>query len=232
MFQIPEKQAKVKFPFYINWNNDIYVKTNDGRFYRIKDNLESVNVKEEDAFDLAKPMLVKGHYLSLGMKGNLSIYEAIEKLNVLNNAYYQPTPKATFCNCYAVHLLGLIGTYIPRVWWKDESDLFSVSKENKGFNLLNNVLEYNANSLVNWLIANSENTLYNFQKVENYLDINIGIIAVHNPKGSGHIAVLYRNQEGVLVCTQAGAKNTISDTTYNSWFTSKKFDKRIIVKVL
>jgi hypothetical protein len=227
MFKIPEKQSQIKFPFYINGNNDICVKANK-KFYRIKDNIESLSVKEENVFDLAKPMLIKGHYLSLGMKGNLKINEAIEKLDVLNNVHYQPTAKATFCNCYAAHLLGLIGIYLPRVWWKNESDLFK-----EGFNLFSNVLEYNANSLVNWLIANSENPLYNFKRVENYAAIeNIGLIAVHNPNGSGHIAILYRNEKGILVCTQAGKKNTISDTTYNNWFTSKRFDKRIIVKIL
>lgn len=277
MFKIPQKQQTVldKMPFYVHEKTfDVYVKTNDGIYQRIKDLKGCSDVLALHPLDLSRPELpiqgLKGESFQdniqslrvrkpflpflyeLGLSNNTisakiktinDFFLIIKSMNVDKNELYlsDKKKKITFCNVYAYHILSAIGVYIPRIFWKEQTDLFS-----RGYDLYDNCVEYSANMLTDWLITNAGNELYpelelvnvqtdkTHKKLESGFNFDaiktLGIISVFNQKGSGHIAILYRGNDGKLYATQAGAKNYQCDPNWLKWF-SAPYLKHVLINV-
>lgn len=258
MFKIPQKQALVdnKLDFYVHSKTfDVYV--NNGNIYqRIKDLKGCQDVVNLRPLNLARPEIPYLNTAGIDQKKVRSGSDTRVKIETLSNLFslikefaVDTNPvyardlkkKQTFCNVYAYHFLSAIGVYIPRIFWDNQSDLFQ-----KGYNLYANCLEYSANSLTDWLITNAGNPLYpelelvKYQidkkpaKIESDFDFDaiktIGIISVFNTKGSGHIAILYRGNDGKLYATQAGAKNYQCDPNWLKWF-SAPYLKRVLINI-
>jgi hypothetical protein len=80
----------------------------------------------------------------------IKIFEVIEWLDVENSRRYKPQNGITYCNIYAYDVAYLLGAYIPRLWWHEET-LQKILKGNKLRAIYGEtVFEQNCNSLTAW----------------------------------------------------------------------------------
>lgn len=122
-----------------------------------------------------------------------SIYKIIEYLDVENSKRYKRTVRDTFCNVYAHDLAGLMGAYLPRVWWTKSA----LETERFDAVYLKTAMELNANSLYEWFKKYSH--LFGWKKLNNTSEAQIEanknkcviMVAANKVKSrSGHITVV------------------------------------------
>ncbi len=152
--------------------------------------------------------------------------EAIEWLGVARYARWRRRGGTTFCNVYAHDLCGLIGAYLPRVWWTlDAIAALALGREVRA-EYRATVHELSANALFRWFESFGES--FGWRRVDldgAQLAANAGraavIVAANREEARpGHISVVapesppffraVRNPGGrvlVPVQSQAGADN-------------------------
>lgn len=95
-------------------------------FLKINLSVPSGYINPRDDSNRAYPILEEGmpifdiSKLPL-QKRILHIFNVLNWLNVESCNRYRPVNNKTFCNIYAHDLAHLIGAYLPRVWWNEES---------------------------------------------------------------------------------------------------------------
>ena len=79
-----------------------------------------------------------------------SIHEIIEWLDVEDSERYRARGSSTYCNIYAHDYCCLCQTYIPRIWWDEETAKKVMSGQKIKPRYGTNVFEKNANALHDW----------------------------------------------------------------------------------
>jgi len=153
------------------------------------------------------------------------IHKMIEWLNVEENQRYRADSNNTYCNIYVYDLAYCLGSYIPRVWWTDESIEKIIKGEKEDIIYGRTVFELNANALAGWF--ENYGAFFSWQRffylTEMQNVINKGSLGVVVAKGRdanrrGHITAVIpetsiaagkRDRDTVLspLQSQAGAKN-------------------------
>jgi hypothetical protein len=92
-----------------------------------------------------------------------AIFSVLDWLDVERNPRYLLTNGKTYCNIYAYDLSHLLGAYLPRVWWNEESirkiKSFTDVKPIYG----ETIFEQNCNSLSLWL--KNYGSIFNWKKL-------------------------------------------------------------------
>ena len=157
--------------------------------------------------------------------------DVLKILDVEKNPRYTPTETQTFCNIYVHDFARLLGIYIPRVWWTQETikkQDYSVVSYGK------NVLDLNVNAIYDWF--NNYGTYYNWTNVgkdeliiKNFSNVRNKLVVIlaknKDPKRSGHATiVLSRRDNPNIVQSQAGRNNIeefssewYKSTNYSNW---------------
>jgi hypothetical protein len=163
------------------------------------------------------------------------IHRTIERLNVEQNQRYRPDSNKTYCNIYAYDLACCLGSYIPRVWWNDESIEKIIKGEKETIIYGRTVFELNANALTGWF--ENYGALFSWQRffdltemqyVINNGSLGIVVAKARDVKRRGHItaviperglAAAKRDRDIVLapLQSQAGAENNKYFNT--AWWT-------------
>ncbi len=182
----------------------------------------------------------KAHDLEIKLH-HANLYAVVETLDVENNALYQRTSSATFCNIYAYDVVTAMGGYLPRVWWYEKYEKKMKEAVEKGTKFEEKVVygetvhEMNANALTKWMYDIGQN-YYGWEQASDMeaaqLAANEGYLVIilaanKNPKKSGHVNVILpeteqlkaKEIEGVYrpIQSQAGAKN-YKYNTLGAWW--------------
>lgn len=138
---------------------------------------------------------------------NQNLKDILDYLDVADVTHLRYSKKGgeTFCNIYAYDVVFLLGQYIPRVWWTDDS----INKIKVG-NVLkviygDTVKEMQANDLYDWFadyggnfnwIGQTDVDALQTQLDRNYSNnkVSCGIIIAQNFTGNGHITVVVPSQ--------------------------------------
>ncbi len=127
-----------------------------------------------------------------------SIKQIINKLNVASSIRYQKTEKNTFCNIYAYDFCYFCKTYLPRIWWNENSLKKILSGEALDIIYEKTVSELNANALHDWLLNWGDDfgweRIFSVNDFQNKVNTNggVGIICAKrkDTKKSGHIVAV------------------------------------------
>jgi hypothetical protein len=170
-----------------------------------------------------------------------SIHEIIDWLDVEDSERYRARGSSTYCNIYAHDYCYLCQTYIPRIWWDEETAKKVMSGQKIKPRYGTNVFEKNANALHDWFIEygsefgwNSTNDLNELQDSANNGNVCIIVAKRKNPSLNGHITavapetdVFEATRENgrvvVPVESQAGSRNYEYINKGYQWWAKAKF---------
>ncbi len=189
----------------------------------------------------------KAHELEIKLH-HANLYAVVETLDVEDNALYQRTSTATFCNIYAYDVVTAMGGYLPRVWWYEKYEkkmIEAIEKREKYEEKVvygETVHEMNANALTKWMYNIGQNyygweqaaDMESAQKAANEGNLVIILAANKNPKKSGHVNVILpeteqlkaKEEDGIFkpIQSQAGASNYKYKTLGAWWNNSSHQD--------